>query len=395
MNELAPKKETAIETPALDEVVPTRRGKKLFAIARGVLLLTLMVAMAAWAIQWARTSVLFVHETDARIMADLISISSEVDGRLKELLVTEGDRITLGQTVAVLDARSVSMTLTETKAERATAAAELIRVEAETRMIAQQTESRIQSERSKLAVSEANQSVYAHEFGFAKNDFHRIEKLAKSGAVSKSRLDRARTDFLKARQELQKAEAEITTARALLDEASVDRARLMVKKAETAELEAHLAEIEARIARQKVDIADRTIVSPIDGVVGQTFVQPGEYLSSGQRVLVVHDPSRIWVESNIRETEVGRLSVELPVRVEVDAYPDTEFNGRVSRIGDAATSQFALLPRLNDSGTFTKITQRIEVRIELEAHEKVLKPGMMVEIYVDDGAAGRFWSWLR
>lgn len=367
----------------------------MFAVARALLLLTLLLAMLTWAVQWARTSVLFVHETDARIMADLVSVSSEVDGRLKEILVTEGDRVAKGQTLAVIDARSVVMTLNETKAERETARAELARVEAETRMIEAQTGSRVRSERSKLAVSEANQSVYAHELGFAEADFRRIEKLAKSGAVSTSRLDRARTDFLKARQEMHKAEAEITTARALLDEALADRARLMVKRAEHVELEAHLAEIEARIARQGVDIADRTIASPIDGVVGQTFVRAGEYLSEGKRILVLHDPGKIWVESNIRETEVGRVAVGLPVRVEVDAYPDVEFEGRVSRIGDAATSQFALLPRLNDSGTFTKITQRIEVRIELKPHEPALKPGMMVEIFVDDGAAGSLWSWLR
>jgi membrane fusion protein, multidrug efflux system len=395
MNDLAPKMEAPTQAVVSEPAPPARRGRKIFALARVLLLGVLLFAMVMWAVQWARTSVLFVHETDARIMADLVSVSSEVDGRLRELRVAEGERVVKGQTLAVIDSRSVAMALAETRAERATARAELVRVEAETKMIGEQTESRVRSERSKLAVSEANQSVYAHEVNFSEAEFRRIEKLAKSGAVSTSRLDRAQTDFLKARQEMQKAQAEIATAKALLDEALADRARLLVKKAEHAELEAHLAEIEARIASQGVDLEDRTIKSPIDGVVGQTFVSAGEYLSSGKRILSLHDPSRIWVESNIRETEVGRISVGLPVRVEVDAYPDAEFEGRISRIGDAATSQFALLPRLNDSGTFTKITQRIEVRINLEPHEQTLKPGMMVEIFVDDGAAGGFWSWLR
>ncbi len=395
MNELAPKKDKIVDAPAGGPAPPARRGRKLFAIARAVLLLTLLVAMVAWAVQWARTSVLFVHETDARIMADLISVSSEVDGRLAELRVAEGERVTKGQILAVIDSRAVAMALDETKAERDTAWAELARVEAETRMIAEQTESKIRSERSKLTVSEANRSVYVSELGFAESEYRRFEKLAKSGAVSTSNLERARTDFLKARQELQKSEAEIATAKAQLDEATADRARLEVKKAEHAELEARLAEIEARIARQNVDLADRTITSPIDGVVGQTFTKAGEYLSEGKRILVLHDPDRIWVESNIRETEVGRIAVGMPVRVEVDAFPDIEFEGKVSRIGDAATSQFSLLPRLNDSGTFTKITQRIEVRIDLAPNAAALKPGMMVEIFVDDGTAGGVWSWLR
>jgi len=383
-----------LDTVSMNAAAP-RRGKLLFAVARALLLITLLVAMGLWAVQWARTAVLFVHENDARIMADLVSVSSEVDGRLSELLVGEGGRVIKGQTLAVIDARSVTLGLNETEAERKTALAELARVEAETRMIGAQIESRIRSARSKLAEREANQNVYALEQTFAENDFRRVEKLAKSGAVSTSRLDRAKTDFLKSRQEFQKAGAEIRTAKSLLDEAIADRARLIVKKAELAELEAQVAEIVTRIERQRIDISDRTIVSPINGVIGRTFVQPGEYLSSGQRVLVLHDPGRIWVESNIRETEVGRLAVGLPVRIEVDAYPDIHFEGRVSRIGDAATSQFALLPSLNESGTFTKITQRIEVRIDLEQRQGVLKPGMMVEIFVDDGTAGDLWSWLR
>ena len=405
MNQLVPKQDGVLKPPAspdapnLDTVsmnaATPRRGKLLFAVARTLLLMTLLIAMGLWAVQWARTAVLFVHETDARIMADLVSVSSEVDGRLSELLVGEGDRVTKGQTLAVIDARSVTLGLNETEAERKTALAELARVEAETRMIGAQTEYRIRSARSKLAESKVNQNVFALEETFAENDFRRVEKLAKSGAVSTSRLDRAKTDFLKARQEFQKAGAEISTAKSRLDEAVADRARLMVKKAELAELEAQVAEIETRIERQRIDISDRTIASPINGVIGRTFVQPGEYLSSGQRVLVLHDPERIWVESNIRETEVGRLAVGLPVRIEVDAYPDIDFEGKVSRIGDAATSQFALLPRLNESGTFTKITQRIEVRIDLGQHQSMLKPGMMVEIFVDDGTAGDLWSWLR
>jgi membrane fusion protein (multidrug efflux system) len=180
-----------LDTVSMNAAAP-RRGKLLFAVARALLLITLLVAMGLWAVQWARTAVLFVHENDARIMADLVSVSSEVDGRLSELLVGEGGRVIKGQTLAVIDARSVTLGLNETEAERKTALAELARVEAETRMIGAQIESRIRSARSKLAEREANQNVYALEQTFAENDFRRVEKLAKSGAVSTSRLDRAK-----------------------------------------------------------------------------------------------------------------------------------------------------------------------------------------------------------
>jgi len=394
MNQLAPKKETTPDIQANSELPSVPRARRFFAVIRAGLLIFLLGAMGAWAVQWARTTLLFVHETDARIMADLVAVSSEVDGRLNERLVEEGQTVSKGQTLAVIDSRAAMLALMETEAERSTIQAELVRIAAETNLIAEQIKTHVISERSKLLEAEANQTVFAHELKFAENDFRRIEKLAKTGAVSTSRLDRAQTDFLKARQELQKAGAEIATARAALREAQADRARLKVKQAEKAELEARLSEVKARIERQSVNVVDRTVVSPVDGVVGRVFVDPGEYVRSGQRLVVLHDPTKIWVETNIRETEIGRLEVGQPVNIEVDAYPEIEIEGSVARIGNAATSQFALLPRLNEAGTFTKVTQRIQVRVALDQRENKLKPGMMVEIYIDDGTAGNFWSWL-
>ena len=98
---------------------------------------------------------------------------------------------------------------------------------------------------------------------------------------------------------------------------------------------------------------------------------------------MIHDPEKIWIETNIRETEVRRISSGQQVRIEVDAFPNQEFTGKVGLIGNAATSQFALLPKLNEAGTFTKITQRIGVRIDVDQKNGSLKPGMMVEVFID------------
>ncbi len=384
------------QDPAPADPGPARaRGRGVYLVARGLLLLVLLLAMAAWGAQWVRTSILFVHETDARIMADIVAVSSVADGVLTERRVDEGDRVSRGQILGLIDSRAVILALTETEAELETVRVELARIDAETELIQAQVVSRIASARSRLSEAKANKSTFGHELAFAKANYQRMEMLAETGAVSETRLERARADYFKARQELQKADAGMQAESAALDEAIADRARLTVKAAERAELEARVVEIEARMARQRIDIADRTIISPIDGVVGSTFVIAGEYVSAGERLMVLHDPERIWVESNIRETEVGRLTTEQPVRIEVDAYPDLEFEGRIGRIGNAATSQFSLLPRLNDSSTFTKVTQRIKVRIDVAQRGGKLKPGMMVEIYVDDGSANGFWSWLR
>ena len=129
--------------------------------------------------------------------------------------------------------------------------------------------------------------------------------------------------------------------------------------------------------------ADRVVVSPLDGVVSRVFVEVGEYVQPGQRIALVHDPRNIYVEANIRETNIRRLFLDQAVRVEVDAYPDLSFEGRIEMIGAAATSEFALLPNPNPSGNFTKVTQRLPIRISVVQEEAMLRPGMLVVIEID------------
>ena len=118
----------------------------------------------------------------------------------------------------------------------------------------------------------------------------------------------------------------------------------------------------------------------------KTFVLPGEYVRPGQRIALIHDPEKIWVEANIRETEIRRLRVGQRVDITADAYPNESIVGEVARLGQATTGEFALLPAPNPSGNFTKVTQRLPVRITLAENAHLLKPGMLVEvdIHVDE-----------
>jgi membrane fusion protein (multidrug efflux system) len=184
-------------------------------------------------------------------------------------------------------------------------------------------------------------------------------------------------------QERARTAAQVATAEALLAEARADRARLDVLRSDRATLAAKRKETEARIERARLDIAERTVASPIDGVVSRTFVSAGEFVSAGQRIALLHDPDAIWIEARFRETDIRRLSVGQTVHVTVDAYPDEEFDAKIERIGHAATSEFALLPTPNPTGNFTKVTQRLPVRIAVSQRDGRLRPGMMVEVYVD------------
>ena len=144
-------------------------------------------------------------------------------------------------------------------------------------------------------------------------------------------------------------------------------------------------EIRSEIKRRDIDIADRTINAPADGRVVMTFVRKGEHVSTGQRILMFHDPKEIWVEANVKETDIGHLKPGMPADIKVDAYPGQVFKGEILRIGQAATNRFALLPDPNPSGNFTKITQRLPLRVKLTEKDARLRPGMMVEVIIETG----------
>jgi membrane fusion protein (multidrug efflux system) len=384
MNQVLPnnndyKSDIIIDEKEIDQV----KGRSFFALIRLILLGLLVGAMILWAVNWGRNAYLYVHETDARVMADLVPISSQASGVVTDLFFDEGARISAGQILAKVDDRVTQLKLVQKKAERQTQLAELKRSEAEYTMVETQLKSRIEGAKSRLAEARVSKKIFTHEFSFVEKEMKRIKKLVKKGAVSRSRFDRSQADFFKAQQQLIKSNAIIKTAESSLKEAMADQSELIVKVAELSKLRAQLIEIDAEIAIQEEELNNFITKADIDGVVGRRLIKKGEFVSKGQRLLVMHDPNKIWIETNIRETEINRISPGRQVRIEVDAFPGKDFVGKVILIGNAATSQFALLPKLNEAGTFTKITQRIRVRIEVEQEQEALKPGMMVEVFID------------
>ena len=358
-------------------------NRRLFAIGRLVLLLVLAIALIYWLFGWVKGSFFYIHETDARVMADLITISSEVEGKIVKRFVSEGNNIAKGDPLIQINSRLNDLKIQQIKAEHMTKRAELSKASAEYDMIADQLQAKIKSENAKLLEARANKRVFDHEVDFLKKDFERVKKLLGKGAISRSKLERVETNFRKAEQQLIAAEKTVIASEARIGQAQADRKLLDVKNAEKKSLKARLLEIEAKMARELEVAKQFQITSNMDGVVGRTLVNEGEIVSRGQRLLVLHSPDKIWVETNIRETDISRLKLGQLVKIEVDAYPDEEFEGKISRIGNAATSQFAILPKLNEAGSFTKVTQRLRVRIEIDQRQSMLRPGMMVEVFIN------------
>ena len=356
--------------------------KKMRGFQRG-LVIVLVLAGGIFAAVEIRDRIAFVHEIDARIAGDLITISSRVSGWVKEIEVEEGQGITTGQTLVRIDDRGSALLLEELEAQLRSAAAERERLKAERKLIDDQTRTRYDTLLSKLNAADASVSSLEPQLELAVSELERATSLFEKRVIPKQQLDQVRANKRKVDGEHRMAVAEFQEARAQLQEARAERERLKVLDGELNMLFHREASLSARVEQQRLDLADRVIGSPIDGVVDKTFVETGEFVTPGQRLLLIHDPKRVWIEANIKETQIRKLKLGQPVEIQVDAYPGEGFEGKVVSIGQATTGKFALLPNPNPSGNFTKITQRLPVRIGVEQRAEMLSPGMMVEVKID------------
>ncbi|MFQ5765798.1 MAG: HlyD family secretion protein [Rhodospirillales bacterium] len=325
----------------------------------------------------------YVYAYDSRIDADMITVSSRVAGWVTSLDVTEGSEIAKGDVLLAIDDRESRLRLAELEAQLKGMDAERERLIAERRLVDKQTRSLYSSELSHLQAAEVAVSSLEPQLNLAKREHERAKKLFERKVFSRRQLDQADNAEQQVERQHRLAIADLQAARATLEKAQAERARLDVLDGDLAMLKHRRSELLAKVEHQKLDLTDRTIKAPVTGVVDKTFVQVREYVTPGQRLALVHDPSNIWIEANIKETEIRRLKIGQAVGVDVDAYPETEFRGRVVAIGNATTSEFALLPSPNPSGNFTKITQRLPVRIAIDQQHGLLRPGMMVEVNID------------
>ena len=341
-------------------------------------LVIVALVLAAWAGGWLYHRFTHLHIDDARIDGEVITISSRVSGVLTELPVMEGDEVKKGQLLARVDDRDSVLQREVLRSKLEAIEGQMAVVRAQTGQVDEETLGRFESETNRLVAAEAEAASLEVQLKQAGEDYKRAQDIEKY--LTQQEVERARSAYQQTLQSLRKAQAEVAGARGTLSAAGGSRRQLRVIAQQLTVLARQADEIRAQMSRQDVDIADRVMVSPAEGRVVMTFVRKGEHVSPGQRIVMFHDPNEIWVEANVKETDVGVLKPGMKAEIRVDAYPGRVFGGEVFRIGQAATNKFALLPDPNPSGNFTKITQRLPVRIVLTEKDHALRPGMMVEV---------------
>jgi membrane fusion protein (multidrug efflux system) len=206
--------------------------------------------------------------------------------------------------------------------------------------------------------------------------------------VAQSRVEEARTtvelarsDLAVARSRAEEARAAFSAAQARLEEAKTGEVASQAAQARAEQAQAEVLRLQAVVKQNELNLSYTTIVAPLDGHVARKTVEPGQNVAVGQALLTVVGED-VWVEANYKETDLRRIGVGMPVRVEVDAYPDLSLTGRVDSVQSGTGAVFSLLPPENATGNYVKVVQRVPVKIVFGAlpddSEYVLAPGMSV-----------------
>ncbi len=356
----------AAETPASPAAKPPGRLRR----ARPWLLLAGLLVAAVGANWWFSVGRYLESTDNAYVQGDIAVLSPRIDGYVQRIAVADNQRVAAGDVLIELDPAVWQAALAQAQASEAEATAAI----ATAREQLQQQDAQINAAQAQLAQAEAERVRAAADAG-------RATTLVGPGWTSRQAADRAVADQ-------RKADAAKAAAQAQL---SVARQQREVLQAGVAQAEARRDTAAAAVARARIDLSNTIIRAPFDGVVGNRSAQLGQYVRPGQQVIAVAPPpQRQWVVANFKETQLRRFRPGQPVRLTVDALPGQEIAAHIDSLAPATGALFSLLPPENATGNFTKIVQRVPVRLALAPQEAEklagLRPGLSVVAEVDTRA---------
>jgi membrane fusion protein, multidrug efflux system len=308
----------------------------------------------------------FLESTDdAYVQADSTIVAPKVSGYLQDVQVSDNQPVKAGQLLATIDDRDYVAALDQAKADVAAAQADIDDFKAS-----------LEQQQAVIAQAQDTVSLDQANLTYAQQENDRYTTLAKRGATS---LELA-----------QQAISKLDTARATLqhDTAAVQAAEKQVNvlQAELAKADATLKHNQAVEQQAELNLGYTRIVAPIEGVVGNRNLRVGEYVQAGTQLMAVVPIDAVYIVANFEETQLADIRPGQPATIGVDSFPNATITGRVDSLAPASGAEFTLLPPDNATGNFTKIVQRIPVKIVLDRANPLagkVRPGMSVVATID------------
>ncbi|WP_315736506.1 MULTISPECIES: HlyD family secretion protein [unclassified Bradyrhizobium] len=335
----------------------------------GIPLLAVIAALAFVALATTRWNAWTGNATtqstnDAYVRADLTQLSSRVAGEVTKVAVSDFQQVKAGDLLVQIDPADYEAQVSQAEANVEAAQAALDNLS-----------NQVELQYATIAQAEAQQVSAGAAEVQARQEEERQQSLSQSEAGTKQRLEQATAAYAK-------AQADVRASRAVI---AAQRHQLEVLTGTKKQRGADLAGAKAALAAARLKLGYTRITAPFDGVVGQRQVQVGDYVNIGSSLIAVVPLPHVFVIANYKETQLTHVAPGQPVEVTVDSFPGESLHGRVERIAPASGSQFALLPPDNATGNFTKVVQRIPVRIALDGDQPLLArllPGMSVVTHI-------------
>lgn len=341
---------------------PPRRPRGRKGLVLGGLALAALLAggHAGW--RWWSEGRFLVSTDDAYVQADLSLVSAKITGYVSAIAVADNQHVRAGDVLLRIDDGDHRIALEQAQARLAELSSTLARIDAEIAA----AESGVAQAEAQLAASEAALTAARAAAGRARG-------LAERRVTSQADLDSAT-------ETLATAEANRNAARAAIAGAT---ARVGVLKAQRVEAAATRRALDLAVAQVRRDLDFTTLRAPFDGTVANIAIKQGELVSAGARLAAVVPDRGMYVEANLKETQLAAIREGQSARLSVDALEGAEIEGRVVSVAPATGAVFSLLPAENATGNFTKIVQRVPVRIALPDGTPGLRAGLSVEVEID------------
>jgi membrane fusion protein, multidrug efflux system len=292
-------------------------------------LVILIVIAGAW--YWYRDYSMYITTDDAHVDADNVSVGSKIMGRISSIYANEGDVIKQGTLLADIDSSDFIAQRNQLVAVKSQSQANLV-----------QTGIKFSSDQKSIRVLEINLER-------ANEDMVRAKSQSEGGVITPEQFDHIKKTYETASAQLDAAKAQLMVSKSMISSASaaVETAGAQVKVADT-------------------QLKNTKLFAPADGIIAKRWLLPGDVVQPSQSVFTMTLSKKLWIVAFLEETKISEIHNGQNVKFTIDAFPKVKFNGKVFLVGSSTASVFSLIPANNASGNFTKVTQRIPVRISID-----------------------------
>jgi membrane fusion protein (multidrug efflux system) len=331
--------------------------------------LLILLAGAAYGGRWLLVGRFLENTDNAYLQADNAVVAPKVAGYVTTVAVGDNQIVAQGQVLARIDDRDYRIDVAQAEADVAQAQAELGNIAAQ-----------IEQQKARLAQAEAALTQAKASAEFADQEANRFNGLVGSGAVSLKQAQQAQSEFKRNNAAVAEAQASGDTV----------RKQVAVLESARAKADAMLKRAEAGLEQARLRLSYTVLTAPMAGAVGDRSIRVGQYVQPGSRLLTIVPVQDVYLVANYKETQLRGFCRGEQVRIALDMYPDLKLTGTIDSLAPGTGAQFALLPAENATGNFTKIVQRVPVKILIDRDSLKgieIRPGLSAEATVDTRTA--------